>query len=327
MKIRLLGTSHRLGAEVVHAETIENHFQREPGTIAALSGVTRLHRIGPGESLVSLSRDAALDVLEKCGVSLSQVTGIFSSCNPTTDYLIPSLAPMVASALELTHLQACNIGMGCAGGVQALQAAYNQTVVDTLNKKISYYLVVAGDHISRMLDHEAWKTAILFSDGVSVAIVTNDPKRVDGFVMKGVASECYAGENVDVINLPNVLAREVPGDRSTYTLQMRGRGVFEFGTRVAPRVRELAGLDSFDDCYIIPHQANIRMIKELVPAFGIRDEQLYMEGITTVGNISGAACFLGLEDGQDRGLFRQTKKILLVAFGAELQVAVAVLER
>jgi 3-oxoacyl-[acyl-carrier-protein] synthase III len=69
------------------------------------------------------------------------------------------------------------------------------------------------------------------------------------------------------------------------------------------------------------------MIKELVPAFGIRDEQLYMEGITTVGNISGAACFLGLEDGQDRGLFRQTKKILLVAFGAELQVAVAVLER
>jgi 3-oxoacyl-[acyl-carrier-protein] synthase-3 len=325
MNIRLIGTSHRLGSEVVHAETIENYFKRDPGTIAALSGVTRLHRIGPGESLVSLSRDAALDVLSKCKVSLSQVTGIFSSCNPTTDYLIPSLAPMVAAALELTHLQACNIGMGCAGGVQALQAAFNQLAVDSLKKRTSYYLVVAGDHISRMLDHEAWKTAILFSDGVSVAIVTNDPESTDGFLIEGVTSECYAGENVDVINLPNVLARETPGDRSTYTLQMRGRGVFEFGTRVAPRVRELAGLETFEDCYIVPHQANIRMIRELVPAFGIREDQLYMEGITTVGNISGAACFLGLEDGMRRGLFQDAAKILLVAFGAELQVAVAVL--
>jgi len=327
MNIRILGSSYRLGSTVIDAETIENHFKRDPGTIAALSGVTRLHRISADESLVTLARDAALEVLAKHGIPLSQVTGVFSSCNPTTDYLIPSLAPMVASALELSHLQACNIGMGCAGGVQALQAAFNQLVVDSLNKRTSYYLVVAGDHISRMLDHEAWKTAILFSDGVSVSLVTNDPKATAGLAIERVTQECYAGDSVDVINLPNFLAAEQPLDRSTYTLQMRGRGVFEFGTRVAPRVRELAQIESFESCFIVPHQANIRMIRELIPAFGVAPEQLYMDGITTIGNISGAACFIGLEDSIARNLLGDSERVILVAFGAELQVAVAVLRR
>jgi 3-oxoacyl-[acyl-carrier-protein] synthase-3 len=327
MNIRLLGSSHRLGSNTIDAESIENRFKRDPGTIAALSGVTRLHRIAPHESLVSLAADAAHDVLAKLGLSLAQVTGLFSSCNPTTDFLIPSLAPMVAAQLNLSHLLACNIGMGCAGGVQAFQAAYNQLVVDAHNGKVSYYLVVAGDHISRMIDHDSWKTAILFSDGVAVSVVTNDPAATGGWIVERVESECYAGENIEVINLPNVLAREQPGERPTYMLQMRGRGVFEFGTRVAPRVRELAGIESFEECYIVPHQANIRMIRELVPAFNIREDQLYMDGITTVGNISGAACFIGFEDALQRNLCPAASRVLLVAFGAELQVAVAVLRR
>lgn len=106
---------------------------------------------------------------------------------------------------------------------------------------------------------------------------------------------------------------------------MRGRGVFEFGTRIAPRVKQLTGFSTFDNCYIIPHQANIRMLNELVPNLGIREDQLYRDGITRIGNISGAACFLGLEDAQRRGLTDKAEHILLCAFGAELQVAVAIL--
>jgi 3-oxoacyl-[acyl-carrier-protein] synthase-3 len=110
-------------------------------------------------------------------------------------------------------------------------------------------------------------------------------------------------------------------------LQMRGRGVFEFGTRIVPRVRELSGVEDFSKFYIIPHQANVRMLNELPTPFGIHDEQLYTDGITKIGNISGAACFLGLEDCLNRGLDKKAERILLCAFGAELQVAVAVLRR
>ena len=327
MKIRITGVAHRLGSEVVHAETLENYFKKDPGTIGQVCGVTRLHRMGPGEDLVSLARDAAIDALAMANVPLSKVSGIFSSCNPTTDFLIPTLAPMVASKLELTHVLACNVGMGCAGGVQALQATFNQLLADTARGKVTTYVLVTGDHISRMIDRESWKTAILFSDGISAVVVTNDPEASGGFVIEHVASECYAGESVDVINLPNSLVHRGSAEPKVCLLQMRGRGVFEFGTRIVPRVRELSGIEDFSKFFIIPHQANVRMLNELPTPFGIRDEQLYTDGITKIGNISGAACFLGLEDCMKRGLADEAEKILLCAFGAELQVAVAVLSR
>lgn len=327
MVANIVAVARRLGSSVIKAAEIEALFEREPGTILGLSGVSQLHKIAPNEDLVSLSADACRDAIAKVNLPLSKVTGLFTSCNPTTDYLMPSLAPLVASKLGLTHLLALNIGMGCAGGVQALQAAYNQLAVDSLAGKVSYYLVVAGDHTSRMLDKSSWKTAILFSDGVTAALVTNDTAIPGGFSVERIASETYAGENVDVINLPNALALGDGSERSSYQLHMRGRGVFEFGTRIAPRVRVLSGLDCFDDVYIIPHQANIRMLNELVPAFEVRPEQLYTDGITRIGNISGAACFLGLEDVMDTPSLRQgTSTVLLCAFGAELQVAAAVLK-
>ena len=327
MKIRITGVAHRLGSEILHPETLENYFKRDPGTVEQLSGVTQLHRMAPGEDLVTLAKEATIDALAAANVSIDQVTGIFSSCNPTTDYLIPSLAPMVASKLGLTHVLACNVGMGCAGGVQALQATFNQLLADSSIGKVSTYVLVTGDHISRMLDKDSWKTAILFSDGISAVVVTNDPKATGGFIIERVASECYAGESVDVINLPNALATRDSETPKVYSLQMRGRGVFEFGTRIVPRVRELSGVEDFSKFYIIPHQANVRMLNELPTPFGIRDEQLYTDGITKIGNISGAACFLGLEDCLKRGLDDKAEKILLCAFGAELQVAVAVLSR
>ena len=174
MSVNILGVSLRLGSTIIKASEIEQDFEREPGTILGLTGVSQLHKISPDEDLVSLSADACREVLAKLELPLEKVTGIFSSCNPTTDYLMPSLAPLIAAKLGLTHLLALNIGMGCAGGVQALQATYNQLIADSAQGKTSYYLVVAGDHTSRMLDKSSWKTAILFSDGVTAALVTND---------------------------------------------------------------------------------------------------------------------------------------------------------
>lgn len=326
MVVNVVGVARRLGKTVIKASEIEALFEREPGTIQGLSGVSQLHKIGPDEDLVSLSAQACIDALNVVNIPLAKVTGVFTSCNPTTDYLIPSLAPLVAAKLGLSHLLALNIGMGCAGGVQALQAAYNQLTVDSLLGKTSYYLVVAGDHTSRMLDKSSWKTAILFSDGVTAAVVTNDESIPGGFTVNRVASETYAGESVDVINLPNALALEDGSERAGYQLHMRGRGVFEFGTRIAPRVRALSEVECFDKVYIIPHQANIRMLNELVPAFEVRPDQLYTDGITRIGNISGAACFLGLEDVMNNpSLLNGAETVLLCAFGAELQVAVGVL--
>jgi 3-oxoacyl-[acyl-carrier-protein] synthase-3 len=325
MPISILDVSRRLGSDVIDPITIEKQFDKPAGTIEGLCGVTKLHRMLPEENLAVLSAEACRDVVQRCGISLDQISGVFTSCNPTTDYLIPSLAPLVVKELGLSHILAINIGMGCAGGIQALQAAHNQLLADTLAEQVRYYLVVAGDHTSRMLDKSAWKTAIMFSDGVTAALVTNDPNATGGLEILRTNSETYAGESVCVINLPNTLATD---GTEKHFLGMRGRGVFEFGTRIAPRVKKLAGVSDLSNFYIIPHQANIRMLSELSPTLGVDPEQIYTKGITTVGNISGAACFLGLEEViADSAVAGNRDDILLCAFGAELQVAVSVLKR
>jgi 3-oxoacyl-[acyl-carrier-protein] synthase-3 len=325
MPVSILGVSRRLGSQEIDPRTIEAKFDRPPGTIEGLCGVTKLHRMGPEDDLAVLSAEACRDVAEKCSFPVENISGVFTSCNPTTDYLIPSLAPLVVKELGLSHILAINIGMGCAGGIQALQAAYNQLAADTAVGVVRHYLVVAGDHTSRMLDQEAWKTAIMFSDGVTAALVTNDPKASKGFEVLRVASETYAGESLSVINLPNALGE---ANESSRYLQMRGRGVFAFGTQIAPRVKALAGKEDLSKFFVVPHQANIRMLNELPPTFGIEPEQVYTDGITTVGNISGAACFLGLEDVlNDPAVSGHRDDVLLCAFGAELQVGVAVLKK
>lgn len=108
---------------------------------------------------------------------------------------------------------------------------------------------------------------------------------------------------------------------------MEGSQVFEFGVEAYDDFLDLVGLrDLPRDGYLVPHQPNLRMLEAMIARAGLDAARVYVDGIRTIGNTSGAATFLGLADALRRGLTQGRDRVLLGAFGAELQVGAALLQ-
>lgn len=323
-RVALIGLAGATGSAVLSCDELATRFGLSPEKIVARTGVTGLRRFAEGESLVETARDAALAALERAGVPLRAVTAVFGSSNPTSEDLLPTLTAATAQALGLTDVIVDHVGVGCCGGLQAMRNAWNQLVVDALDGRIGHALVVAGDQTSRILDGERRQTGTLFGEGVSVALLTNDPVARTGYVIERVATRSLLGDALHALRLRNPFA--LPPGAALPRLEMDGARVFDFGAGAVAHFLSLLGLSSVPaDCYLVPHQPNLRMLEALIERAGLDAARVYVDGIRTIGNTSAPAAMLGLEDALRRGVVAADSRVMLGAFGAELQVGAALL--
>lgn len=320
----MFGLDGCVGAKKVSARQIGKKFQLKEHEVTAKTGITNLYRFGKNESLVKKTAQICLRLTHFHNISLKSIDGIFGSSNPTTETLMPNYTTSVAQALGLTHIISDQIGMGCGGGLQALRAAYNQLVLRTLQGKQATYLVFTGDAKNLILDSNNRKTGLLFSEGLGVLLVTNNPK---------IAKNSYLIEKIETasfITNANVLRLENPywskSKPSLPYLQMDGKKVYEFGVNIFPHLLKLIGETKIrQNWFIIPHQANLNMLNEMAQKNNIPKNIFYTRGIKTIGNTSGASIFLGLIDSL-RHKKIQKKKIFLGTFGAELTTGALLLK-
>jgi 3-oxoacyl-[acyl-carrier-protein] synthase III len=244
---------------------------------------------------------------------------------------MPGYASLVATQLGFRNILADQVGMGCGGGLQALRATYDRLVVDAVRGAKSSYLTIAGDATSLILDDKDRKTGLLFSEGAAVLLVTNDPDLgEDGYQITKINTKSLLGEGINMMTVMNPLHPDVLSNHLYATkpgFWMDGKGVYEFGSDVMPHFLELIEKSKFgSDWMLFPHQPNLRMLEEMARRSGVPKEQIYMEGIQTIGNTSPPAVFLGLQDGLQRNLFDVSNTVVLGAFGAELTVGAAMLK-
>ena len=320
-QISLIALASNLGSLIIPASELESTFSLAAGDVGKKTGVTNLFRLSASESLEQLTVKSALKALRIAGLTVKDLRGVFGSSNPTTNTLMPSYTVKVAQMLGCESIIVDHVGMGCGGALQAMRNAYNQLVVDSLMGITSNYLIIVGDHTSRILDPAKYDTGILFSEGTAAAVITNDRHRTPGYVIARVGTMSLLGENLESLKIENPYSFAVP--RHCY-FEMDGRRVFEFGTKQVPKFLELVGLKSFpENAYLVPHQPNLRMLEKMAKDAQIDPKNIYMEGIRTIGNTSTPAVFIGLEDALQRGLMSLGAPVLLGTFGAELQVGAA----
>lgn len=321
--ISIIGLAGVVGPEVITVQELGERFDVPPERITHLTGITCLRVFPQGIDLEAVAADCARRVLEHCGLAFEDVSGVFGSSGPTTRTLLPTFTTLFARELGLANVPAHHIGLGCGGGIQALQMAYNQLVIDALAGRVSRYLVVCGDRFSRVLAPDDFYNGILFSDGVSVVLVTNE-QDARGYTLSAIGTKSFLGPDTDIITIPNPHDERSDGVLPKY--MMRGSGVFRFGATLLPELLALVGQETLPpEWYLIPHQANLRMLRALQKHADVPDAQIYTDGIRTVGNMIGAATLLGLEDALSRALLDPQSPVLLGAFGAELQVGAAAL--
>ena len=323
MDIKIADAIYTLGEIKLDPAAIGRRFHREPDKLKRLTGISNLRKFDKSKGdivdrLVSLIDD----ILEKNALSRTDIKGVFGSGNHVAATLMPTFTTMVAIQAGFQNIISDHVGIGCAGGVQAVRNAYNQLIADSYNlNNPSYYLVIGGEDAEITINQQDYKTASLFSDGCYVLLMTNDSAKA-GRPVEYVNSMSLLGDKAATsMTIENQL---YTGNSVSRRFVMNGRAVYAFGVKLWEYIEKLCQ-DTFSqedlrNMYLIPHQANLRMIEAIVKRYDLNPELVYVHGVQEYGNTSNASAFIGLVES-----FYKKEKLLVAPFGAELQVGVIVL--
>lgn len=280
-------------------------------------------RISEGEDVSSLAINAARKILDKENLDPKDIDLIITA-TITPDNFVPSVSCMVQKEIGADNAMAFDISAACSGFVYAMQIAYSMM---NMNNNFKKAIVIGSEVLSKIVDWEDRGTCVLFGDGAGAVLLekSNKDKLVDFYSYsigkKGEALQCGG---FDVLN-PYVTTKQVKNKKVT----MDGREVFKFAVKsIENSVKTLLErneLDINDIDYIVPHQANERIIEFTTHKLGIDKNKIFMN-LQHYGNTSSASIAIALSEMNEKGMLKEGMKILLVGFGGGLTVGSLLLE-
>ncbi len=284
--------------------------------IVSRTGISE-RRISLRENTSQMCTKAAKKILDCTGVAPEEIdVVIIATISP--DYTCPSTACLVQDQLGLTNAFAFDVAAACSGFV------YSLVLADRLIKGGEYKnaLVLGGETISKYLNWEDRGTAVIFGDGAGGVLLS--ACEGGGILASDLNSN---GQKWDAIRMgctpvSNAFNGETY-DPNVRLLKMDGRSTFDFVVKNIPqsiqRVLDKAGLTLNDIKYIVPHQANSRIVEGVAKKLGVGMEMFYLN-ISRFGNTSSASIPLALDEMADKGLIKPGSgdKIILTGFGGGL---------
>ena len=281
--------------------------------IVTRTGIRKRHVVAKGSPVTTaqLGSGAARSALERAGIKPEQVDGIVCA-TVSPDGLFPSTACKIQAELGCRRAFAFDISAACAGFIYGLSLAKNFICTG----QGATILVVGSEILSRVTDYKDRATCILFGDGAGAAVVqgTND-------VNAGILSICLGSDGT----LGSILYCDLWGD--SRFMVMEGREVFKHAVRMmsdmAFKALAAAGLTLGDIDYLVPHQANIRIINTLREALKLAPEKVVVN-LENFGNTSSASIPLALNEAIQDGRIRKGSTVLFTSLGGGVTVASAV---
>lgn len=285
-----------------------------------LTGIHERRYADADESATSLAATAVGQALKQAGVDPAQIDGIILA-TIIPDQPVPSMASALAKLLGCPKALAFDVNAACSGWLYALEVG-RAFIRGGTAKTI---VVVTAELLSRITNPEDHETAFLFGDGAGAAILTDAPggHRLHRMALSGDAAHFNA------IQRPGGGAtRPVPcadgSDRADFYLQMDGAAVFKnavvaFADQIEKAIAR-HGLAPDDIAWIVPHQANERILRAVGKRVGIPFEK-FVVTIAKYGNTSGASVSMALGWAAEEGIFKSGDKIIFCSVGAGLTYA------
>ena len=314
MKTRAVvqGVGHYLPARVVENAEFSARIDTSDEWIRSRSGIERRHFAADGELTSDLATHAARAALAMAGMDISAVDAIIVATS-TPDLTFPSVATMVQAKLGMTRGFAFDVQAVCAGFVYALANANALIVAE----QAQCVLVIGAETFSRLMDWDDRATSVLFGDGAG-AVVLQAAMGAGTPADRGIlATDLHSdGQLKDLLY--------VDGGTSTGTtghLRMQGREVFRHAveklTATAHASLAKAGVTAADVDWIVPHQANLRIITGTAQKMGVPMDHVVVT-VQDHGNTSAASIPLALSVGVARGQIKQGDLIVTEAIGGGL---------
>lgn len=313
LRSRLLGVGHSLPARVVENSEFKNWIDTSDEWIESRSGIKRRHFAAKDQKTSDLAIEAALNAINDAKINCTEIDAIIVATS-TPDTTFPSVATIVQGALGITTGFAFDVQAVCAGFIFALATADALIV----SKQANRVLVIGAETFSRIMNWEDRTTSVLFGDGAGAIII-------EGTTSSGSSTE------------PGILATDLNSDgryrdllyvdggvsstQTTGVLVMQGKEVFKHAVEklssTAHSVLEKAALSPSDIDWMVPHQANIRIIKATAQKLKLPMDKVIVT-VNDHGNTSAASIPLALSSANLEGKLKKGDLILMEAIGGGL---------
>lgn len=314
--VGIAGLGSAVPQRIVTNKDLEQLVDTSDEWIASRTGIRQRHIAGPGETTVTLAVQAARQALDQAGIGPEEVDLILVG-TVTPDMVFPSAACLVQEALGCTRAAAADLSAACPGFIYGLVLGA-QTIASGLYRTV---LVIGAETLSRITDWQDRSTCVLFGDGAGAAVL-REAGPGNGLLSSVLGSE---GAGADHLLLPAGGSRlpaspETVEQRQHY-IRMNGSEVMKFAVRVmvssTQEALERAGYGVSDLDWLVPHQANTRIIDAAVKRLGIDPARVPVT-VDRYGNTSSASIPLTLTELAADGRLQPGQLIGLVSFGAGL---------
>ena len=313
-QIKIVGSGFYVPEKVLTNADLEKMVDTTDEWITTRSGIKERHILAEDQATSDMAIEAAKQALDDAGVGVDEIDLIVLA-TATPDTLFPSTSCWVQRGLGADHVPAFDISAACSGFLYGLILS-ESLILSGAHKRI---LLIAAESLSRITNWEDRATCVLFGDGAAAVVLEESSDD------SGMTSYYWAADG----NLAELLLQPGGGsrvpisqevvDQKNHFLAMKGNEVFKHAVKrmgeAAEKAVEKAGLSKEDIAYLIPHQANIRIIKATGRRLGLPDEKVFVN-IHKYGNMSCVTIPVALHEMKEAGKLKKGDNIVMVAFGS-----------
>ena len=312
----IIATGSYVPEKILNNEYFEKTVDTNNEWIISRTGIEERRVVDKDTATSDLATKAALNAMEKSGVAPEDIDLIIVA-TATPDMAFPSTACIVQMNIGAVNAAAFDIEAACSGFM------YGMTIADSFVRTGMYkkVLVIGAETLSKIIDYTDRNTCVLFGDGAG-AVIISEVEGDYGILASHLGANGSAGH---LLTLPAGGSR-MPASEQTlkdklHYVKMDGSEVFKFAIKIMGEAAETAlekcNLKKEDIDYLIPHQANTRIIEAAVRRLKISPDKVFVN-VNKYGNMSAASIAVALDEANEQNLLKDGSIVVLVGFGGGL---------
>lgn len=306
---KIIGTGRYLPEQVLTNKDLEKIVDTSDQWIQERTGIKQRHKAAEGQYTSDLAYEASIKAIEAAGISADELDMIVVGTT-TPDLIFPSTACLLQSKLGCLGIAAFDVNAACSSFVFALSVA-DKFIKSGTHKKI---LVVGAETLTRIINWEDRTTAVLFGDGAGAAII--EASEEPGILSTHIHAN---GDHADLLTTNKGPSRGMDdSDTGPIAIMMKGNEVFKVAVKTLGRIvdetLEFNNMEKSDIDWLVPHQANLRIITATAKKLKMDMEQVIVT-VDQTGNTSAASVPMALDVAIRSGKIQRGQTILLEAFG------------
>lgn len=319
IRTRIVSTGSYLPEHILTNKELESRVDTTDEWIVQRTGIKQRHIANDQETTGVMATRAAAQALKKAGLTGAEIDGVIVA-TATPDRSFPSVAVAVQAALDVKTGPAYDVQAACSGFIYALSTADAMLRAGHGQR----FLVIGAEKFSSLLDWTDRRTCVLFGDGAGAVILETYEGQGTLQDQGMLSSHLHAdGKHQDLLYVSGGTS-----SRSCGTIQMEGQDVFKFAVTamsdIVGEVLHANNIQPSDIDWLVPHQANIRIIEATARKLDMPMEQVVVT-VDRHGNTSAASIPLALNVALEEGRIKRGDLLLLEALGGGLTWAAALL--